>query len=273
MKTLYVSDLDGTLLMSDERTSNFTNETVNALCARGMLFSYATARSYNTASRVTKGLDAKIPLIVYNGAFIVDNATGETLLSTCFEADQAHAMLSELLAADIHPIVYAIIGGEEKYSYVERKQTAGAMDYILSRRGDRRERMVEDAQRLFDGEIFYISCIDEPEKLAPFYAAYRDAHHCVFHRDIYSGAQWLEIMPLEASKSKAIARLKKHLGCERVVVFGDGKNDIDMFEMADESYAVENAVDELKAAATGVIGSNNDDGVAKWLLAHVHTDA
>jgi len=49
------------------------------------------------------------------------------------------------------------------------------------------------------------------------------------------------------------------------VVFGDGKNDIDMFEMADECYAVENAVDELKALATKVIAGNNEDAVAKWL--------
>lgn len=50
-----------------------------------------------------------------------------------------------------------------------------------------------------------------------------------------------------------------------VVAFGDGTNDIDMFQLADEAYAVENAVDELKAMATAVIESNNDDGVAKWL--------
>ena len=74
MKTLYVSDLDGTLLRSDISLSKYTCETINALAARGMLFSYATARSYSTASKVTKGLDAKIPLIVYNGAFVIDNA-------------------------------------------------------------------------------------------------------------------------------------------------------------------------------------------------------
>ena len=49
------------------------------------------------------------------------------------------------------------------------------------------------------------------------------------------------------------------------MAFGDGKNDIDMFEIADESYAVENAVDELKAIATGIIENNDSDGVAKWL--------
>ena len=49
------------------------------------------------------------------------------------------------------------------------------------------------------------------------------------------------------------------------MAFGDGRNDIDMFEVADEGYAVENAVDELKAMATAVIGSNDEDGVARWM--------
>ena len=54
-KTLYVSDLDGTLLRHDQTVSPFTAETINTLTARGMLFSYATARSLVTAKTVTKG--------------------------------------------------------------------------------------------------------------------------------------------------------------------------------------------------------------------------
>ena len=50
-------------------------------------------------------------------------------------------------------------------------------------------------------------------------------------------------------------------------MFGDGENDVDLFEAADEAYAVANAADVLKAVATGVIGAN-DDGVARWLDAH-----
>ena len=73
-------------------------------------------------------------------------------------------------------------------------------------------------------------------------------------------------MPARASKARAILKLKELWGCGRVVSFGDAVNDLPMFEISDECYAVANAVDELKAAATGVIGSNEDDGVAKWLL-------
>ena len=76
-RTLYVSDLDGTLLRSDQRTSDYTNRVINELTDRGMLFSYATARSYVSSHRVTAGLTARIPVILYNGAMTRDSVTGE----------------------------------------------------------------------------------------------------------------------------------------------------------------------------------------------------
>ena len=85
MSTLYVSDLDGTLLRSNEVTSEYTNRVINSLTDRGMIFSYATARSLITAKKVTKGISAKIPVIVYNGAFIIDNATEEILAANYFD--------------------------------------------------------------------------------------------------------------------------------------------------------------------------------------------
>ena len=81
MKTLYVSDLDGTLLQSNETTSEYTNAVINSLTDRGMIFSYATARSLITAKKITKGIQARIPLIVYNGAFVIDNVTGDILIA------------------------------------------------------------------------------------------------------------------------------------------------------------------------------------------------
>lgn len=77
-------------------------------------------------------------------------------------------------------------------------------------------------------------------------------------------------MPPAATKANAVKQLKALLQCDRVIAFGDGKNDIDMFETADESYAVENADAELKSYASAVIPSNDEDGVAHWLAAHFH---
>lgn len=270
MKTLYVSDLDGTLLNSSQTTSEFTNNVINKLADNGILFSYATARSYSTARKAACGISAKIPLIVYNGTFVVDNLTGERLISNFFHAGITD-MIRELLNGGINPIVYSIINGEEKFSYIKSKCNAGQQIFIDSRKGDSRDNPVENESDLFLGDIFYISCIYDEEHLQPFYNKYKDIFNCLYQRDIYKDTQWLEVMPRKATKANGILTLKEMLLCDKIIAFGDGINDIDMFRIADESYAVSNAVDELKAIATGIIGSNDDNGVAKWIADHLRT--
>lgn len=268
MRTLYVSDLDGTLLRSDESTSAYTNSVINTLVENGMLFSYATARSLITAKKVTKGMDARIPLIVYNGAFVVDNSTGEVLIANYFDAS-VYDVLDDLFAHGVFPTVYAYIGGREKFSFIPRLCTGGMGQFLNTREGDIRWHEVEMLSDLKQGDIFYLTCIDDPQKLAPLYEKYRERYHCVYHTDIYTRAQWLEIMPPEASKSHAVRQLQAMLNCDKLVVFGDGKNDVDMFRIADESYAVANAHEELKEIATDILLSNDEDGVARWLSANV----
>lgn len=267
MATLYLSDLDGTLLRSDQRTSRFTNETINRLVKEGMLFSYATARSFNTARKVTAGLDAKIPLIVYNGAFIVDNVTHQLLATNLFSDDEALEILDALLAANNAPIVYCL-DDKERFVYNTKRINAETKAFVDSRAGDPRDTPVEDDQQLKRRGTFYFTCIDEEEKLHPLYERFKDVYTCVYSKDIYSGAQWLEIMPKAATKAHAARQLAKLLNCDRIVAFGDSVNDLPLFEAADERYAVANAADILKARATAVIKSNDEDGVADWLINH-----
>lgn len=72
-------------------------------------------------------------------------------------------------------------------------------------------------------------------------------------------------MPKDASKANGVKKLKGITGCEKIIAFGDAINDVPMFEISDECYAVENAARELKKIATAIINSNADDGVANWL--------
>ena len=270
-KCLYVSDLDGTLLRSDRTISEYTCEVINRLTENGILFSYATARSYVTAKMVTKGLNAKIPLIVYNGAFVIDSVSEEILISNYFDED-IKAVLEELISNGIYPIVYSYIDGVEHFSFILDKCSKGVREFLDTRRGDRRWREADNVEQLVKGNLFYITCIDDKDKLEPFFIMYKERYHVVFRQDIYTEEQWLEIMPREASKANAIIQLKDYLGCEKVISFGDAMNDIDMFNISDEAYAVANAFDELKQLAKGVIDSNNDDGVAKWLDNNMNGD-
>ena len=170
-----------------------------------------------------------------------------------------------MLANDVYPIVYAYINNLERFSYIEKKSSKGVLDFVATR-NDSRKRLVESEKELREGKCFYITCIDDAEKLLPLYEKYKDIYHCVYQRDIYSNEQWLEIMPKTTTKAHAIKKLKEIQKCDKVVVFGDGLNDVEMFQMADESYAVSNAVPKLKEIATGVIGGNDEDGVVKWIM-------
>ena len=270
MKELYVTDLDGTLLNRQDRVSSFSIRVINELVDRGLQFTYATARSLVSASRVTEGLSTKIPVIAYNGAFILRPSTGEVLSREAFTDDERSKVREILDRHQISPLTYSFIDGIEKVSWIPQFENDGIRRYLSQRQGDRRFRAVHDTDALYHGEIFYYTCIGEKEELQPVYNLFsEDSHYrCTMQQELYRPEYWCEIMPAKASKANAIRKLKEMWHCSRVISFGDAVNDIPMFEISDECYAVENAVNELKAIATGVIGSNEEDGVAKWLLEH-----
>ena len=265
-KTLFVSDLDETLLRSDETLSPFTVNTVNGLIERGMKFSFATARSLKTASDVTRGLAGNLPAIVYNGTFIRERGTGELLLSNEFPKAESDEILSVLLDCGLSPFVRSIVDGEEKIAYLGDRITPLMQKYLDRRPGDPRMSPKFCPQELFVGGVFTLCCMDADEPLRRAYELLRGRHQCLHFIDPYTGGPWLEILTRGASKANAALALKEMLGCERLVCFGNGLNDISMFRVADECYAVGNAVQELKDVATAVIGRNDEDGVARALL-------
>lgn len=271
-RILYVTDLDGTLLRDDQTISAFTAETIRTLTENGLLFSYATARSYVTASRITKNLPENLPVIVFNGSFILETGTGKHLLSNVFDKTEFTEILDFLISENIYPLVNAFFDDKEKFSYVLGKESLGIQRFLESHKDDKRKNPIFQKNCLYDGEIFHITCIDDEEKLIPAYERFKMAFSCVLYRDRYSGDMWLEIHPRGATKATAVLALKNMLQCDEVICFGDGKNDIPMFKAADFCYAVSNAEDELKAIATGIIESNENDGVAKWLAANTEVD-
>lgn len=267
MNELFVTDLDGTLLNRQDWVSPFSIRVINELVDKGLLFTYATARSLVSASRVTEGLSTRIPVIAYNGAFILQPSTGEVLAREGFTDEERSRVREVLKQYRISPLVYAFINGAEKVSWIPEHENDGIRRYLDNRQGDRRFRAVHDPDSLYQGDIFYYTCIGEKDELQPVYDLFSDdsRFRCTMQQELYRPEYWCEIMPAMASKANAIQKLKKMWKCSRVISFGDAVNDIPMFEISDECYAVENAVDELKAVATGIIGSNEEDGVAKWL--------
>lgn len=267
MRILYVSDLDGTLLNTKDAISPYSIDVINRLAEAGMLFTYATARSLSSASVVTKGLAIRIPVIAYNGAFLFEPETGKILASEGFSEDERHYVREVLTAYGISPVVYSFIGEIEKVSWDVSRENDGKKRYFSNRTGDRRLRPLENEQGLYDGDVFYYTCIGEKSELEQIYGIFsKDQRYtCTLQQELYRPEYWCEIMPRKATKYDTILKLKDLLHCDRVISFGDSINDIPMFKISDECYAVANAADSLKEIATDVIGDNNSDSVAKWL--------
>lgn len=267
MKTLYVSDLDSTLLRSDATLSDFTINTINELNKRGLMFSFATARSAKTATLVTKGLEGNIPLIVYTGTFIADRNTKERLVSCFLDSEEIETVKQAVNRFSFVPIVYAFLEDEEKFIYSASVVSDNVLTFAKTREEDSRRLEVSgDFEDMLRGDIFYFAFMEPKDKLLPVYEFLRDKCNCLFQPDNYTDNWFLEVMPKAATKANGVLKLKEMVGADKLVVFGDGYNDMELFRVADEAYAVENAVDELKNMATAVIGSCDDDAVARWLL-------
>ena len=270
MKTLYVTDLDGTLLNSQSKISEYSIQVINKLVEEGTMFTYATARSLSSASLVTKGLTTDIPVIIYNGTFILNATTGEIVSSNIFNDTEKQFIIDLLAKYKIYPLVYSYIDGIEKVSWLCGNENDGIKNYLHSRKGDKRLNPLTNEKSLYIGNVFYFTCIGGKEELLPIYNALKDNSHynCIFQQELYCEEYWCEIMHKKATKANAILQLKDILRCDKIVSFGDAINDIPMFTISDESYAVINAIAELKAISTGIISSNDDNGVAKWLETH-----
>ena len=82
-----------------------------------------------------------------------------------------------------------------------------------------------------------------------------------------AGSRWVDVVANGADKGSALKRIQDIFGISREesAAFGDNENDIGMLELAGLSYAVENARDQVKAAAGEVIGPMKEDSVLKVL--------
>lgn len=268
MKTLFVSDLDGTLLTAKETVSEYSLRLLNKLIDEdGVLFTYATARSLNSAAKAVWGLRQNLPVILYNGAIIMEPWNGNKLYNSHFTGTVRADIRRILHEYDVWPLVYSFLGNKERVSWLRGRETEGMKRYLSRRAGDPRLNPVDSPDELKDDEIFYYTYIDAKERTDVLHAVFeKDARfRCIYQQETYQSDYWLEIMPAGTSKGAAATVLKERLGAEKLVAFGDALNDRELFRAADEAYAVENADEELKKAATAVIGYSEEDSVSKFI--------
>ncbi|MDR1060937.1 MAG: HAD-IIB family hydrolase, partial [Clostridiales bacterium] len=268
-KTLYISDLDGTLLNSSAELTEYTARALGAMIAGGLNFSVATARTLASAGKILAGVELRAPIVLMNGALIYDAARERYVKIYRLPPETVAAAVRTLKAFAITGFMYELRDGELA-TYYESLEKKPLRDFVEERVARYGKPFLHAAS--FAGvpaeHIVYFALLDTQERLRPV----RDALaalpglNLAFYRDIYSSDMWyLEMFSARASKREAVAYLREALGYGRVVGFGDNLNDLPMFAACDEKVAVENAKPEVRAAADHICGANDSDGVARWL--------
>jgi Cof subfamily protein (haloacid dehalogenase superfamily) len=269
-RTLYVTDLDGTLLDPDKRLSPVSVEILERLIDEGVWITCATARSWITVQRLLGDFRFRLPMVLYNGTFTYDALHDDMLAQHEFDAATVRSIVHACRRHVQPPLVYWLDGNREQVSWVVGVTNGGMDRFWADRPADPRNAPRDTWENLPRNQVFNIVAIGAKEVLESVIEEMGpDAReNSTFHvqQDTYHPEDfYLEIAPKLASKAEALRQLTDSLGATRLVVFGDNLNDLSMFSIADESYAVANAAREVLEVATEVIGSNSSDGVARWL--------
>lgn len=267
-KTLFVSDLDGTLLRSDKSISDKSIATINDLLRKGINFTVATARSVNSAYTLISKIDFKLPIITQNGVFVEYMKQGNKLIKNSFSKDQSHKLIEVFKKVNCFPLVFTLDNGVERLKWQVGKETPQIKAFIDERKGQKRLMPCYEPDEEYSGEMFYFCYIGGYEDTKLIYDSIKPFEFCnaLFQKEIYRDEYLCEVMPLKATKQNAILEIKKRFGFEKLITFGDNLNDISMFEISDIAFAVDNGELKAKEMADCVIGSNQDESVVNKIL-------
>lgn len=278
MRTLYVADLDGTLLGPDARVSEACVSLLRPLVERGLALTVATARSPATAVELTRPLGLHLPAVLMTGTLVYDLASCRALRTTHLTPRAADALCTLLEQSRQEAFAYCVKDGR-LYVYYRHIDCAFEQRFMDERLGSpyKTFAQVESyAQALAGSEtLMFLLCLPDIAQARAFYPLLAGVPDILsyYYYDDYGKGVVLEIYPAGCTKASGLEAVRRLTGAQRVISFGDNINDVPLFAASDESCAMANAAREAKEAATRVIGPNTADAAARWIAEHWEREA
>ena len=269
--TLYISDMDGTLLQPTGTVSANTVQILSDLIEQGLHFTVATARTPLSALPLLRDIPIHDPMILMNGALFYDPQTKQFSNPVPLEKESLEILAKAEQASGMEGMLFSVENGRFSISLGRVKDCMwnGYFDLGKVALVEAIEQNIQSASAagLLDNAVVYGLYMDnEPTKLDILYELLKGSGLTVdYYKDKYTENRWcIEICNKAATKGNALATLKQQ-GYTPLIGFGDSWNDLPFFESCNEAYAVSNASPELKQIATAVIMSNAEDGVAEHI--------
>lgn len=258
MIKLVATDIDGTLVKDGSRTLSVELErTIGELLDQGIYFVAASGRSKTSVERLFGTLKERIYYATCNGTLM--GSYQKLLLAESVEKK----LLNEILA-DVRTIkdtIPFLTGADIMYTDSEEEEvirwlTEGYQEDITR---------VEDIS-VMPEDFVKLSVYDKNHRSGETFRAF-----CEKWKDVVSvstaGVMWLDIYKLGVNKGTAVQWFQKffNVSPEETLVMGDQQNDVEMLKTAYYSYAVGNAIPEVKKAARYVTDTCENGGAFKTL--------
>lgn len=251
MIKLIATDMDGTLLNSNNEIQHGFYDVFEKIQEKGIIFAASSGRQYYNLLERFKGIEDKMMFIAENGTFVVYE--GKELVVNSLDINLARELIK--VGRQIENS-YVILCGKNS-AYIEscdKRLIEQTKKYYA------RYEIVSDLTKIEDDILKVTICdfLGSENNSNKYYDDYREKAQIAV-----SGEIWLDITAKGINKGVAIEEVQELLNIkkEETMVFGDYLNDLEMMKSAYHSYAMENAHEDLKKVARFITKSNDESGV------------
>lgn len=272
--TLYITDLDGTLLDSSSQVSERSADLLNRAIASGAMFSIATARTPATVAPLMAKVNLQIPCVLMTGVVLWDRNTGRYSNVKHFDPEVVENVRRVYEECRLPYFLYTLRDGvieifhrgplnDTERNFIADRLTTPYKHFEIPADGNS---VIPES--VDNALLFFAMQPSEPAREAYGKMLHVKGVNPIFYFDptYGEGLSMSEAFPAGATKAAAARSLADSIGAGRIVAFGDNINDIPLLREADVAVAVGNALPEVKEIADIVIGSHDDDAVAEFIL-------
>lgn len=263
---MLVLDIDGTLLDPEENITPRTLAAVRAAQEAGIIVTLATARRYGNTMKIADELRLDIPLILYDGALVVQHPSATVLLSQPLSASVAQQAVEILVRHHVQPVVHPNTGvNEEIWTGPPELDSLWITAYFTTFPEQMRRMPIES---LCNGhpDPLRVVAFEEHEVIEGLLPemSQLECSWTTIKRGNYGSAE-IGIGSPCCSKASGVAALAQYLGIamEEVMALGDNNNDIQMLRSVGWGVAMGQASEPVKVAAKAVTAPNWEDGAAQ----------
>lgn len=255
---ILVSDMDGTLLNDKRKISDEDKNAINYFEENGGLFTIATGRMLEAASRFARELNLSLPIILYNGSKVYDYSN-EKVIKEYFLEEERKEVINKLLNEN-KEIGIEVYSEENIYIFKDCKYTKR-----FTGKGYKVIYDIDDG--VWNKKWTKILVVGEENILDEFEREFSKYDSEI---PIRSGENFLEVVPKYTSKGQALSDLinEYKLNDLKVITVGDNMNDKELIENADYGFVVQNGNKKLLSKTRYKAPSNNESPInyiVKWI--------